>query len=434
MMAHAVLLVCMFFGLLGMAPFPLEAQHRRALVIGNAAYTTSPLRNPIHDATEMATLLRQLGFEVTFIRDVDKPTMERAVGDFTRGVPKGTAGLFYFSGHGAQIEGLNYLLPIGREFTQPTDVKYHAIAADWILGRMEDTGMEVKLVILDACRNNPFGRSWSKALDRGLAVMDAPNGSLIAYATSPKQTASDGVGDHSPYTARLLREMPIPGRPVELVFKAVRLGVQQETQGEQVPWESTSLSGDFYFVPTGAVTEATPPPPASPLTPPPSPPPTPESTKPKVVKLLGGGHILIPNLTFREIDVCPMTVDHCYLQRFHRSEPGGIISPNQKSLEVPAGTYKLGFGNLYIGDVEVKAGQTKEIQLGVISIPNLSSRQLEVCASTFKCGHRVPGGVGTISPKQKSLEVPAGTYTLTWGEQDLGTVTVEAGATVVLEQ
>ncbi len=108
--------------------------------------------------------------------------------------------------------------------------------------------MEVKLLILDACRNNPFGRSWSKALDRGLAVMDAPQGSLVAYATSPKKTAADGMGHNSPYTARLLREIPIPGRPIELVFKAVRVGMQQEAHGEQIPWEASSLTGDFYFL------------------------------------------------------------------------------------------------------------------------------------------------------------------------------------------
>src|SRR5207249_490567 len=159
-----------------------------------------------------------------------------------------------------QIDGLNYLLPIGAVFTQPTDVKYHAVAADWILGRMDDSGMEVKLVILDACRNNPFGRSWTRALDRGLATMDAPQGSLIAYATSPKKTASDGTGRNSPYTARLLREMPLPGRPIELIFKAVRVGVQQETHGEQIPWEASSLTGDFYFVPSEAPVVSTPPP------------------------------------------------------------------------------------------------------------------------------------------------------------------------------
>jgi hypothetical protein len=272
-MAHALLILCMLYGLLVLSPCAIEAQHRRALLIGNAAYAQSPLRHPVHDATDMATLLRRLGFEVTLIPDADKPSMEQAIGDFTRGVPKGSVGLFYFSGHGAQIDGLTYLLPIGAVFTQPTDVKYHAVAADWILGRMDDSGMEVKLVILDACRNNPFGHSWTRALDRGLATMDAPHGSLIAYATSPKKTASDGTGRHSPYTARLLREMPLAGRPIELIFKAVRVEMQQETQGEQIPWEASSLTGDFYFVPSDAPVVSMPPPS---LTPPTSPPQLPQ--------------------------------------------------------------------------------------------------------------------------------------------------------------
>ena len=195
----------------------------------------------------MADTLRRVGFEVTLLRDADKLTMEQAIEAFTRGVPRGSIGLFFFSGHGAQIDGQNYLIPIGARLQESIDVKYRAVVADWILGRMEETGMEVKLLILDACRNNPFGRSWTRALDRGLAVMDAPKGSLIAYATSPKKTASDGTGRNSPYTARLLREVPITGRPIELVFKAVRLGVQQETQGEQTPWEASSLTGEFYF-------------------------------------------------------------------------------------------------------------------------------------------------------------------------------------------
>jgi hypothetical protein len=136
---------------------------------------------------------------------------------------------------------------IGARLSEASDLKYRAVAANWILGRMDDTGMEVKIVILDACRNNPFGRSWTRALDRGLAVMDAPKGALIAYSTSPKKTALDGTGRNSPYTARPLQEVPIPGRPIELVFKAVRLGVQQETQGAQTPWEASSLTGEFYF-------------------------------------------------------------------------------------------------------------------------------------------------------------------------------------------
>jgi uncharacterized caspase-like protein len=130
---------------------------------------------------------------------------------------------------------------------EPSDVKYRAVAAEWVLAGMDDSGMEVKLLILDACRNNPFGRSWTRALTRGLVTMEAPKGSLIAYATSPGKTAEDGTGRNSPYTAHLLREIPRPQRPIELMFKAVRVGVQEETKGHQTPWEASSLTGEFSF-------------------------------------------------------------------------------------------------------------------------------------------------------------------------------------------
>ena len=234
-------------------PFPwmcfiAPSSSRRALIIGNATYPNAPLRNPINDATDIADILRRFGFEVSLLRDADKLTMERAVEDFTTGVPRGSVGLFFFSGHGAQLDGQNYLIPIGAALGAPSDVKYRAVAADWILARMDDTGMRVKLLILDACRNNPFGRSWTRALNRGLVTMDAPKGSLIAYSTSPRKTAEDGTGRNSPYTTHLLREIPQPRRPIELMFKAVRVGVQEETKGQQTPWEASSLTGELVFV------------------------------------------------------------------------------------------------------------------------------------------------------------------------------------------
>jgi len=132
-------------------------------------------------------------------------------------------------------------------FRSASDVKYHAVAVDWVLARMDESGMDVKLLILDACRNNPLGRSLARTVTRGLAVMETPKGALIAYATSPGKTANDGAGRNSPFTARLLQELLVPGQPIELVFKAVRVGVQQETNGHQVPWEASSLIGEFVF-------------------------------------------------------------------------------------------------------------------------------------------------------------------------------------------
>jgi hypothetical protein len=226
---------------------PAAVQPRRALVIGNAAYTDNRLTNPVNDATDLATLLRRLGFNVTLLANADKPTMEKAVDLFTRGVPRGSAGLFFFAGHGVQIDGVNYLIPIGARLEAGSDVKYHAVAADWVLARMDESGMDVKVLVLDACRNNPLGRSWTRALSRGLAVMETPQGALIAYATSPGKTASDGTGRNSPFTAQLLRELVIAGRDIEVALKAVRAGVQQTTSGEQIPWVASSMTGDFYI-------------------------------------------------------------------------------------------------------------------------------------------------------------------------------------------
>jgi uncharacterized caspase-like protein len=228
------------------AASPSGTPNLRALVIGNAAYPTSPLTNPVNDATDMAALLRRLGFDATLHKNADRPTMEKAVDLFTRGVPRGSAGLFFFAGHGVQIDGVNYLLPIGAQLDAASDVKYHAVAADWVLARMDESGMDVKLLLLDACRNNPLGRSFQRTLSRGLGVMETPQGALIAYATSPGKTADDGPGRNSPFTVQLLRELVITGRDIEVALKAVRVGVQQTTKGKQIPWVASSMTGDFY--------------------------------------------------------------------------------------------------------------------------------------------------------------------------------------------
>src|ERR1043166_5150762 len=207
-----ILAMCIFSDLLlaRMLTRAEAAQRRFALVVGNAAYPGSPLRNPGNDAADMAALLRQFGFEVTVLRDADKRTMDEAIRRFTTGVPKGSVGLFYYSGHGAQIAGENYLIPVGGMYSQLSDVEGGSVKANWVLARMGDAGMDVKLIILDACRNDPFGRSGSTAsgsqdrsvstnpsrqghdlrgIGGGLAPMKAVPGSLIAYATSPGTTA-----------------------------------------------------------------------------------------------------------------------------------------------------------------------------------------------------------------------------------------------------
>jgi len=234
------------------APPPPPA--RTALVIGNAAYgaEVGPLRNPGNDATDMATALRQLGFEVTLVLDATRQRLEEAVETFSRQLRRGGVGLFYFSGHGTQVDGTNYLIPVGARLEKTADVKFQAVAAEWVLASMEEAGNGLNIVILDACRNAPFARQWRSA-QRGLAPMQAAHGSLIAYATAPGSVAADGTGRNGTYTKHLLRYMTAPDLPVEQMFKQVRLAVEQETNGAQTPWELSSLRGDFFFRPeTGA--------------------------------------------------------------------------------------------------------------------------------------------------------------------------------------
>jgi uncharacterized caspase-like protein len=223
------------------------SERRSALVIGNAAYRNDPLRNAVHDATDIAASLRQLGFEVIELHDAAHQQMEEGVEQFTRQLGRGGAGLFYFSGHGVQVNGLNYLIPVDARIQREGDIKYQSVQVDWVLDRMRDAGNELNIIILDACRNNPYTRSMRYA-QPGLAVMQAASGSLVGYATSPGTTAEDGPGRNGTYTKHLLRFMQVPTLSAEQMFKEVRVAVAQETGKKQIPWVSTSLLGDFYFM------------------------------------------------------------------------------------------------------------------------------------------------------------------------------------------
>ena len=224
------------------------AQRRVALVIGNAAYADSPLRNPVNDATDMAAALRQMGFEVTLLRDARRRQMNDAVRAFGRQLRQGGVGLFYFAGHGLQVAGQNYLVPIGADIEEEFEVSDEAVSAGRILGAMEAAGNGLNLVILDACRNNPYSRGFRGRSARGLAApAQAARGSLIAYATSPNAVAADGSGRNGLYTKHLLRYMQEPGLGVEEMFKKVRIAVERESGGQQTPWELSSLPGDFSF-------------------------------------------------------------------------------------------------------------------------------------------------------------------------------------------
>ncbi len=219
---------------------------RTALVIGNGAYKSSPLRNPVNDATDIANALRKFGFSVILKTNANQRTMEESIRYFGKKLRSGGVGLFYFAGHGLQVKGRNYLIPIDTVIETESDVRYEAVDAGRVLGKMEDAGNDLNIVILDACRDNPFTRSFRSG-DRGLAKMDAPKGSLVAYATAPGSVAADGEGRNGIYTKYLLKYISNPNLKVEEVLKQVRIGVINETNEKQIPWESSSLTGEFYF-------------------------------------------------------------------------------------------------------------------------------------------------------------------------------------------
>ena len=228
------------------------AQHRTALVIGNAVYADGRLRNPVNDAIDMAAMLKALGFDVMLLQDVNHQKMEHMIATFTRKLRRGGLGFFYFAGHGVQVRGQNYLIPVDAQLQSAVDVKYHTVHAGWVLESMADAGNALNIIVLDACRDNPFTRRW-RSNQRGLAVVQAGRGSLVAYATEPGGVAADGEGRNGTYTKHLLRHMATPGLAVELMFKRVRMAVVRETQGKQIPWESSSLIGEVYLVPPVSV-------------------------------------------------------------------------------------------------------------------------------------------------------------------------------------
>lgn len=225
------------------------ASDRVALVIGNRDYAYAPLQNTINDASDMKDKLTALGFEVIYRKNADLQAMEEAVVQFGERLKGRQAGLFYYSGHGIQYEGENYLIPVdnGKSFGATT-IKYKALNTGLVLDTMKAAGQPVSIVILDACRDNPF-KGFRSTGYRGLANLSGPAGSLIAFATAPGDTASDGAADRNgTYTKHLLANIGAPDITVEELFKRVRRGVAEETGNRQITWENSSLRGDFCFV------------------------------------------------------------------------------------------------------------------------------------------------------------------------------------------
>ncbi len=223
---------------------------RLALIIGNSNYENiSPLRNPRNDAELMAKTLAELGFEVTVEFDANRQKMARSILAFGRGLSRAgddAVGLFFYAGHGVQARGTNYLLPLAATVDTEADLEIEAIDTNWVMSQFDEAGNSLNMVILDACRNNPFEGSF-RSSSRGLARLNAPAGSLIAYSAAPGQVAVDGEGGNSPYTAALARTLRVPGVELLQVFRQVRLAVEQETGGRQTPWEEQSLRSDFFF-------------------------------------------------------------------------------------------------------------------------------------------------------------------------------------------
>jgi hypothetical protein len=233
---------------------PAIAAKRVALVIGNSAYrNVTPLDNPTKDAALMADTLRGLGFSLIgngAQTDLDKAAIDQAIQDFGRQIQGADVAMFYYAGHGVQVRGSNYLVPVSANPTREADVDFQMVDVNLVLNQMNGSGTRLNLLILDACRNNPFGGRGLRSSEGGLAQLRAPEGTLISYATQPGNVAQDGDDGHSPYTKALSVTMKRAGLDVFQTFNEVGLAVKRSTGGAQQPWVSSSpIDGTFYFQP-----------------------------------------------------------------------------------------------------------------------------------------------------------------------------------------
>jgi hypothetical protein len=221
---------------------------RLALIIGNSAYHDAPLVNPANDAKAVSGLFTEAGFTVDSRLNATRADMMAAIERFGAAVKKSETKqvVFYYAGHGAQLDWRNYLLPVDAVVERQEHMKERCVDLNLLLGQFSAAKDKTFVVILDACRNNPFGRSY-RPEQKGLSQFDAPVGSLLAYATSPGNVASDGEGANGLYTENLVRELGKRNTRIEDALKRVRLNVRLASQGGQIPWETTSLEGDVYI-------------------------------------------------------------------------------------------------------------------------------------------------------------------------------------------
>ena len=247
--ARAIALALALLAFPAPANAPLDLRY--ALVIGNAAYPgAAKLLNPLNDAVAIATTLRGLGFEVVELKDADRLQMTNAVDNMTEQLKgKQATAVFYYAGHGLQLNWRNYMVPIDAKLNREADVPKQTVELGSVVESFKKAGNRVNIMILDACRDNPF--KGTAAISKGLAQFNAPAGTFLAYATAPGEVAADGdVGDgkgNGLYTQFLLQELQSPAARIEDVFIRVRLGVRKKTNGRQIPWESTSLEEPFFF-------------------------------------------------------------------------------------------------------------------------------------------------------------------------------------------
>src|SRR5580765_3122718 len=237
------------------------SEKRLALVIGNGSYQNArQLANSSNAATDIANTLATLDFEVIYGVDLSLKQMNDKVREFGDKLKaNGGVGLFYYAGHGIQVGGRNYLIAVEANILREDEIAAAALNFDIVLRKMATANNGLNIVVLDACRNNPFARSWSRGAEEGgLAQISAPTGTFIAYSTSPDRTASDGTGRNGLYTTELLKVLRQPNLKIEEAFKQVTIAVDRTSSGKQIPWTSSSLRGDFYFNANGVKMTAPP--------------------------------------------------------------------------------------------------------------------------------------------------------------------------------
>lgn len=260
MIRHALFALCLALG----ASTVAHADTREALIIGNAKYAEVPLKNPLNDAQAMDKALRDLGFATHVVKDADWKTMIEAVRAFLSDSGNADVRLVYYAGHGVQVRGNNFLIPVDAPMDNTDDLTARSLNVAEILSRFARNRKGVSILILDACRNNPANqyqllsdgrRVKVRGAERGLAPVRASSGTLVAFSTSPGNVADDRADQsNSVYTRRLLEHIATPGMPLEQMFKRVRIDVMNDSKQQQVPWEESSLLVDYCLKPSASGT------------------------------------------------------------------------------------------------------------------------------------------------------------------------------------